>query len=390
MAYRSKGHGVRISEINKMRIVLVTHTYPYPDRGFNPGVERVVQEVAKEFQNLGHEVSVITTYRNGGSKKVEFDQGVKIHRIEDSRYFVGRVGSTLSFDVITFNISMFQKRDILESADIIHTFTPIIWKSSSTPIVAHYHHWDEPTSPLEYLYLPSSHQLWFRCYNLADRIIAVSNYAGNDIISRGVDSKKVRVVHNGVNIGDFIGDYESIRPQGWSHVLLYVGPLTERKGIKYLLQSLPSILEEIPDIGLWIVGGGDSNELIEIAKRLGVDDNVKFEGFVPDEDLSNYYQSADVFVFPSLKEGFGMVLLEAMACSLPVVASDTTAIPEVIGSAGQLVPPKDPNSLSKAIREILANPELQQQMESESVNRIKNMFSWRDTTNELLEIYKKI
>lgn len=371
-----------------MKIIFITHIYPYPERGYNPGIERVVQEFARELVRQGHEVHVLTTYRNGGVKTSEKDQGVHLHRISDTRHHIGKIGSIFSLDLISLNYSITKYKKLLESSDIVHTFTPIIWKFFSTPLIAHYHHWDEPNKPVEYLYLPMSHRLWMRCYTLADRIIAVSKYSANDLASRGVNSNKIEVIPNGVDVDIYHPGQSSIEFSEWETVLLYVGPLTERKGLKYLIQAMPELVEEHPGIGLVLVGSGNADQLIQLAESRGVRDRIRFEGFVPETELPDYYRAADVFVFPSLLEGFGIVLVEAMASGLPVVSTTATAIPEVVGDAGLLVPPRNEDKLVSAVSNLIRAADFDQWCDR-SQRRVQRNFTWAQTTNSLCSIYEE-
>lgn len=134
---------------------------------------------------------------------------------------------------------------------------------------------------------------------------------------------------------------------------MYVGPLIQRKGIEYLIKAMPGIISECGKTILLIVGEGNQEYLEKIAISLNVSDSVVFEGFVPEDKLSMYYNSCDIFVLPSLQEGFGMVMAEAMACGKPVIATNTSAIPEVLGDAGLTVPPRDSRALSEAVITLL-------------------------------------
>ncbi len=116
--------------------------------------------------------------------------------------------------------------------------------------------------------------------------------------------------------------------------------------------------------------------------------NVEFLGFVPDAKLRGFYSSADVFVFPSDYEGFGLPVLEAMACGTPVVAANSSSLPEVVGNAGFLCDP-NANSFAEAIDKVLSNPKLGRALSKKGVGRAKR-FSWEETAKEFLKIYDKI
>lgn len=373
-----------------MKITIVSYIYPYPERGYNPGIERVVQEIARELVRQDHEVNVITTYRNGGKKKYQKDGGVKIHRVPDTRSIMGRPGSIFSIDLLSINASIKCKKSLLNNSDVVHTFTPIVSKFFDTPLVAHYHHWDDPVDLIDYLYMPTSQRLWLRCYEIAEKIFAVSQYSANDLASRGPSESKISVVPNGVDTNKYSPDSPEVEAGDYENILLYVGPIMERKGLKYLIGSLPSILQTHPNTVLMVVGGGGREELLQQAEEIGVIDNVEFKGFVSDDLLPEYYSAADIFVFPSLLEGFGMVLLEAMASGLPVVASNTSAIPEVVGPGGRLVPKKDPNRLAEAVNDLLNDISRRKSLGHNARKHVENEYTWEKTVNQAVLEYEGV
>lgn len=139
-----------------MKVTFITYIYPYPERGYNPGVERVIQEIARDLVRQGHDVHVLTTYRNGAERQHVEDHGVKIHRVADTRQYLGKLGSLFSIDLLSLNYSIREYMHLLEESDIVHTFSPLLKKFFSTPLIAHYHHWDDPSELMEYLYLPQA------------------------------------------------------------------------------------------------------------------------------------------------------------------------------------------------------------------------------------------
>ncbi|MEK7548348.1 MAG: glycosyltransferase, partial [Patescibacteria group bacterium] len=111
-------------------------------------------------------------------------------------------------------------------------------------------------------------------------------------------------------------------------------------------------------------------------------------GFVSDQDLVGLYSGAAVFVHPSLYEGFGLMILEALACGAPVVSSNTSSLPEVVGDAGLLVPAQNPSLLAAAIKQVLSNQRLADALRAKGLERVKQ-FSWRQTAEQTLALYQK-
>jgi glycosyltransferase involved in cell wall biosynthesis len=160
----------------------------------------------------------------------------------------------------------------------------------------------------------------------ADRVIVDCQLNHRDVVEQyGVDPEVITIVNPVIPIDRF----KPARPEG--PTIVYMGRLSQRKGVKYLIQAMPEVLERVPEARLRIGGSGErEGELRRLTAKLGLEDSIEFLGFVPDEDLPDLYASGTVFCMPSVYEGFGMVMLEAMASSMPVVAFKTGGVPEVV------------------------------------------------------------
>ena len=132
--------------------------------------------------------------------------------------------------------------------------------------------------------------------------------------------------------------------------------------------------------------GGDRKSLMNLITDLGLVDDVIFTGQVSEESLPLFYNSADLFVFPSLYEGFGLPPLEAMACGCPVIAADTTSLPEVVGDAGMLIPPENSNELSRLICRVVLDSKMYGSMVDKSLEQVKK-FSWDCAAMKTKELY---
>ena len=129
--------------------------------------------------------------------------------------------------------------------------------------------------------------------------------------------------------------------------------------------------------------------IFEQVKRSGLEGRVHFPGFVDDADLPALYSAADLFAYVSLYEGFGLPLLEAMACGTPVIGSNTSSLPEVIGDVGLQVDPRDVNDIAHALRQMIDQPELRERSIGAGLERAK-LFSWDKAARELLAIYDQM
>jgi glycosyltransferase involved in cell wall biosynthesis len=124
-------------------------------------------------------------------------------------------------------------------------------------------------------------------------------------------------------------------------------------------------------------------------RDLGLEGEVFFHGFVPDEDLPALYTAAELFVFPSLYEGFGLPPLEAMDCGTPVITSDTSSLPEVLGEVGIMVDPRDVSGLTEAMRRVLTDGGKRREMRERGLRQAAR-FSWERTAQETLEVYRSV
>ena len=130
-------------------------------------------------------------------------------------------------------------------------------------------------------------------------------------------------------------------------------------------------------------------EVLKLIKELDLEGEVITTGFVPDEDLPEFYNAADLFVLPSFKESFGHVLVEALACGCPVVTSNITGMPETVGGAGILIDPYSVNSLADGMYKVLTNSELRQNLREKGLERVKS-FSWENCARETLKVYEEL
>jgi glycosyltransferase involved in cell wall biosynthesis len=173
--------------------------------------------------------------------------------------------------------------------------------------------------------------------------------------------------------------------------MLYVGALTRRKNIETALKAFAQVCAAFPDM-LFVLAGPQSWQATPIAslvQQLGIAEHIHLTGPLTDDDLPALYNGADLFVFPSLYEGFGLPVLEAMACGTPVITSNVSSLPEVAGNAALLVDPYNVDELAGAIRRILSDPALAADLRAKGLERARQ-FSWERTAQETLEVYRNI
>ena len=230
----------------------------------------------------------------------------------------------------------------------------------------------------------------------ADIVIADSYSTKRDIMEFfEVKDEKIKVVHLGVE-DRFkpINDVEDYRRRNNlpSKVILNVGTLEPRKNVVSLIKAFRQLNERgLKDYTLVIAGdkGWLYEEIFEAIKSGNKEQSIMLLGVVRDDDLPFLYNCAELFVYPSLYEGFGLPPLEAMACGIPVITSNTSSLPEVIGDAGIMVEPTSVNSLCENMHTILTDKKLWHSMRNRGLER-SNLFSWKATVDKLEGIYDEL
>lgn len=173
--------------------------------------------------------------------------------------------------------------------------------------------------------------------------------------------------------------------------ILHVGTIEPRKNLSRLLEAFQPLLGKWPDLKLVLIGkkGWLYQPFFQRLQALGLEEAVIFPGYVDEAELPAFYQLATVFVFPSLYEGFGLGPLEAMACGAPVVSSNSSSLPEVVGQAGLLINPTDTAALSQALDRVLADAELREHLKQQGLIQAQK-FSWHKAVAELEKVYHSL
>lgn len=231
-----------------------------------------------------------------------------------------------------------------------------------------------------------------------DHYVAVSAAILRQAVASGIaETRHTTLIHHGLDLGNYRGSddpSESRRELGFEPngpVIGMVGRLEPQKGVEYLLAAMARVRESHPDARLLIVGDGPLRQHLEtLATRLRVHDRVLFLGW--SSEVPKALKALDVFCMPSLWESFGYAILEAMACGVPVVASDVEGIPEVVihRETGLLVPPRDPSALAEALCELLEHPVLRQAMGRAGQERVERCFSEQVMLDHYEELFVQL
>lgn len=378
-----------------MNILMVN--YEYPPLGGGGGV--FTRDLAEELASSGHSVDVITSCFRG-LKPRETTGGVNIHRVpvlDRGSLDVATMSSLLSFPVPAVAAGRGLLR--MKKYDIIHSFFAvpsapagvILSRISGIPHVLTVFGGDiyDPTKKLS----PHRHAMFRWAVRAVLNGSAKVTTESADIAAHAAriyhPHREIDVVPIGlprIHFSPVPRKELSMREN--SIYLVSIGRLIKRKGFEYLIQALAILSEKGIDLRLILIGDGPERTALEaLAAETGVSDHVLFAGRVDDKTKFLYLSASDIFVLPSIHEGFGIVLLEAMSCSLPVVATNRGGQTEIIkdGRNGTLVPTADADSLARAIEAFAASEDSRKRTGKNNLEDVKqyNMSTIRDRYLEL-------
>jgi glycosyltransferase involved in cell wall biosynthesis len=379
------------------RLCIVTHTF-LPHVG---GIEKVVYEQSKRLMNRNFKPMVITN-RIDTPKSYDVD-GINVECYQSLNTGF-RLGIPYSIPTPTSLETFLQA---VKSCDIVHAHGhPYITSLVAAKLAKRYHKPFFLTQHNTFIEYDNMFDNVERVNDLlvgketlreADRIITVSNATKNYVLSLGTNPEKIKVLHNGVDLVHFKpipGKKQEMRgklriPQN-AIVALTVRRLVYKNGIDTLIDSANIAVKKNPKVVFLVVGKGpDQNSVQARIRQLGIENNFLLAGFVSDEDLPFYYNTADFFVLPSKSgEGLPLVALEAMACGLPVIATDVGGIKEILmEDFGRLVPPNQPELMAKAILEFSSVDLSSRRLELRRT--VEEKYNWDKNVETLVGIYEE-
>lgn len=368
-----------------------------------------VYDEAKKLVENGIEVHVLTQH-NHGILYEEIMDGIYVHRFKwlepkEFRALVHFKGLKDNLRLVTYVISLFftlikivrkYKIGIIHAHSVIPTglVGVVVAKFLGCPSVITSHGMDINNFDSKSIY---GHLISFSL-NQCDRAIAVNGDLAEKMKFLGINEDKIVILRNAV-------DTERFKPSknmelrhkygiGENEILiLFVGYLDTFKGIFELVDAFYEINKENKNVKLMMVGTGPKKEeLKKKVSRLKLDDFVIFTGNVPHDKMHKYYPAADIYVLPSYTEGLPISILEAMACALPIVATDVGGIPEVVkdGENGFIIPFKNKKILMQKLKFLVIHRSLRKLFGTRSIEMAVNLFSNNKKVNNLLNLYKTL
>ena len=385
-----------------MKILMLTWEYPPRVVG---GIARVVHDLSKTLLKDGHEVTVVT-YREGDAPYSEDDKGIKVYRVDNYNInpnnFIDWI-MQLNFNMIAKANEIMLKEgnfDVIHAHDWLVAYAAKTLKNSyNIPIVSTIHATEAGRNSgihdEQQRYINDTE--WMLTYESTE-VIVNSNYMKNELQRLfGLPYEKINVVPNGVNLSLFNGierDYNFRRKYAMDNekIILFMGRLVYEKGIQHLISAMPKILEGYRDSKLVICGkGGMIDELREQVKAMGIENKVYFAGYMSGKDVQKMYKAADIAVFPSTYEPFGIVALEAMLSENPVVVSDIGGLDEIVQHKvnGMKSYCGNPNSIADSILELLYDHKLCADITKRAKNKVRNEYNWSKIAQDTHFIYQK-
>lgn len=385
-----------------MKILMLTWEYPPRVVG---GISKVVYDLSHKMVKEGNEVTVITYKEGDNVKYYENDKGVEVYRVDNymirPNNFIDWI-MQLNFNMITKANEIINKNgkfDVIHAHDWLVAYSAkSIKESYNIPLISTIHATESGRNSGIHdetqRYINDSE--WMLTYESSE-VIVNSNYMKNEVQRLfGLPYDKINVIPNGVNLQLFSNvniDYDFRRQYAMDNekIILYVGRLVYEKGIQNLISAMPKVLDRYHDSKLIICGrGGMIDELREQVKYLGIENKVYFAGYCDSKKMQKMYKCADVAVFPSTYEPFGIVAIESMLSGTPTIVSDVGGLNEIIehGVTGMKSYAGNANSIADSVLSLLFDPKLCANISQNAIKKVKENYNWSKITDSTYYVYQ--
>ncbi len=343
------------------------------------GAEVFLHQVASRWVKRGHQVSWFCG-RHEDQSSHEYVKGIEIIRR-------GGIYSVYLQAAWHYLVHLRGRFDVLfDSANGIPFFTPLFSATPQVLLVHHVHHevffcempWHlaHLANALERVGMP----LLYR----KTPCVTVSESSRLALVRIGVQEEHISIIHNGVDRVCYRPGPKSERP-----LIVFVGRLRHYKSVDVAIRAMPELLDTLPNLRFGIVGTGEAEASLQaLANELGVTDSIRFYGYISEADKVRLLQQAHVVVNTSMKEGWGLTVLEANACGTPVVAADVPGLRDSVqhGQTGVLVPYGSPGALAQAVAELLLDHNKREQLAQNALAWAAR-FDWDQSAQRCLEIF---
>lgn len=403
-----RGYELYLLRNNEKKLHVLMLTWEYPPRIIG-GLSRHVYDLSIHLAKIGVKVSIITCEAPNTPFEEHFEN-LSIYRVPekiiDSSNFIYWI-YLLNLSMITKAYLINQKEpfDIIHSHDWLTTFSAFTLKHSlKKPLISTIHATEYGRN--QGIYTDEQrfiHNIeWWTTYE-SWRVIVCSNHMKDELKNLfALPDDKLVILPNGINPNNLkttlnLSEIRKNYANENERIILFIGRLYSQKGAEYLLRSIPMVLDKVTNIKVIFVGTGPQlGDLIQEANHLGLNNKVIFTGFIDDNLRNALLHVADLLVFPSIYEPFGIVALEAMALGKPVIASRVGGFSEIIedGKDGLLFEPKNIFDLANKIVYVLTAEETHLEfIKNNALKKIKEKYLWdkiaKETYNEYLKVYQE-
>lgn len=365
-----------------MRIAILVQLFPPKWIG---GTEIATFNIAENLAKRGHKINVVTSVDSGSVKKEE-SSGFTIYRILQPRLkFLGVIIFWLKIFFLLKKINP----DIIHVQSIVIGIPALIFKKIFNKPYLVYCRGSDVYFPWRRKSLISNSVL-----KNADKVLALAENMKTKI--QDIWGINASVIPNGIDVERFenLSKADVRRKLGLKReekIIIFVGTLKSVKGVEYLIEAMSIVNKNNAETKLILIGDGEEKEnLKKLVQELNLEHCVFFLGRKSNEKIPEHMAASDIFVLPSLSEGFPNVFLEAMASGLPIVATKVGGVPEIIkdGENGFLVEPKNPQQLAEKILFLLENENLKERISQNNREKVKE-YSWEEVVKKLESVYNR-
>lgn len=346
------------------------------------GAEIYFQEIFKRIVKMGHPVTQLAVHFDNAPETETID-GIKIIRIGSK--------NTFNFDVYRELPHLLEQENydiVIDDLNKIPFYSPWITKKPVLALMMHLFRksiFSEVSFPFaSYVYLAESLIPW--CYK-KNNFAALSESSKQDLVKMGIKPDKIVTIPPGIDLKMYQPNFTLKQP----NLIIHTGRLKKYKSTDHLILATQKLVQKQKDIKVMIIGDGDDlPRLKDLTKKLSLENYITFTGYIPEKDKIEYYQKASVLVENSIKEGWGMIVIEANACGTPVVTARSPGLRDAVldQKTGFLYDYANIGELTKKIDMLLSNDNLNHEMAQAGITWAKN-FSWDNAAKEMLKVIEK-
>ena len=379
---------MRREEMKLLKILRVTNDL-YPD--VVGGIPLHTHHLCRDLSRRGYYTTILACSRsNHGHDKID-EYNVVYHKI-----LFSPLGNSFSPHIFRTLLKIRGDYDLIHAH--CHLFFSTIMASlvrriGSPPLIITTHGIMSASAPdwFNLLYMKTIGKWTLKS---ADRVICYTEMEKDTLGNMlKIDSEKISVIPNGVDTDLFRPDPNNNKRSNQSNAItiLWVGRFVRGKGVEYIIHAAKILVKEVPNLKILLIGDGPSKGKIKsLIEKSNLKKNVIIKENVPNENMPEVYQKADIFVLPSLNEGVPKTLLEAMACGKPVIISEFPHLEELIKNAGLTFPKGDVHALADRIMRLIRDKELAKELGNNGRNKIVEDHSWENTVSKMIELYEEV